>query len=54
MSKSTHRGILFWAAVVVVAYALMSVALAVATASDCPDGVSQSWKLIPPEWECGI
>jgi hypothetical protein len=53
VSKRTHRGIIFWVAVAVVAYAFMSVGLAIATASDCPDGGSQTWRLIPPEWECG-
>ena len=52
MSKKTHRGLVFWMAVAVVAYALLSMALAIATASDCPDDAAQEWKIIPPEWDC--
>jgi hypothetical protein len=54
-TKSGQRNpLLIWMASGVIAYALVSGGLALATANECggKDGVKH-WVLIPPGWECG-
>jgi len=49
----TTSGPVFWAAVVVVLYFLLSVALAIVTADTCGDlDAPKRWQIIPPAWEC--
>jgi hypothetical protein len=39
--------------VVVAVYALTSVAIAIASSTDCGKGVPKSWVVVPPHWDCG-
>jgi hypothetical protein len=45
-------GWIFYVALVVLFFALYSVAIAWSTVNDCDDYQGKSWQLMPPEWEC--
>ena len=52
--ERTGFGLLSWLALVVVLYALASVAIALATRDDtpCPGFQEREWQIVPPQWVC--
>lgn len=48
----TGNGPIFYIALAVVVYALISVAIGMATLNDCDDFPDREWRLFPPGWEC--
>jgi hypothetical protein len=42
---------MWFVALAVVIYALLSATIALSTADDCP-GLEKTWNVFPPEWEC--
>ena len=52
-SRRQHSGPIFYLALAVVIYALISVAIAFATAGDCGNLRSEKrWVFVPPQWDC--
>ena len=47
--------IIFWSFIVILAYGLFSVSLAVLNHADCDQvsGGKKAWTIFPPEWDCG-
>ncbi len=54
-AKTGQRSpLLIWMATAVIAYALASAGVAVATLEDCGGkAAAKHWEIIPPHWECG-
>lgn len=50
----TGFGPISWACLIVVLYALASVAIGMATRDDktCAFGYEQKWQVVPPHWVC--
>ena len=54
MSRRSERNLIFYAAIAVVVYFLISVCIAIATANDCGNlNATKHWAVVPPKWECG-
>jgi hypothetical protein len=51
MDKTTS-GFWFWLAILVLAFGLYSLTIALTTADDCGEGADKEWIIFPPEWEC--
>lgn len=52
-TKVRRRGALFFIGVVVLAYVLFSVAVAIGTVDTCGDeDAPKHWSFFPPEWVC--
>ena len=53
-NTGTRSPLLLWMAGAVIAYALASGGVAVATLEECGGkDAPKHWELIPPRWECG-
>ncbi len=56
MGKNLYRrgsSPMWWLALVVVVFALYSLAVAWSTEGDCdPFGGDKTWQVMPPKWEC--
>lgn len=53
-TRARRSQALFWLAIAVTAYVILSAAVAIATADTCDGrlGGDKSWQFVPPHWEC--
>ena len=54
---TTHRtrsSLMFWLALLLAVYVVVSAGIAVSTADECDGGLdgSKTWQPLPPHWEC--